>query len=209
MNESDFKERVSAFVDGEIDGPARDRVVEALYASNELRRVWERFHVIGDAMRKVGPVPGAEALSQRVSSALPIERIAPRGPRSRSLAFGPLPGLALAASVAAVAILGIRSLDDGRGMPSGLGAGDTRQKAETVNPAPSEPIAPALHIASTAGQGARAELAGLQWSDVAPDAEARLNAYLVSHYEHAGHGVRGLLPYVRVVGYQPAAGDYR
>ena len=44
---------------------------------------------------------------------------------------------------------------------------------------------------------------------VAPDAEARLNAYLVSHNEYAGDGVRGVLPYVRIVGYQSFAEDGR
>ena len=67
----------------------------------------------------------------------------------------------------------------------------------------------ASRIASTAAKPAAPEASGLKWSDVAPDAEARLNAYLVNHNEYAGNGMRGVLPYVRIVGYQSLAGDYR
>ena len=208
MNDPDSREQISAFVDGELDGLARDRVTEALYGSNELRRAWERFHLIGDAMRKAGPVPGAESMSEKVGAALSAERVVPERPGSRRSLRAPLPGLALAASVAAVAILGIRSLEDGRGGQSASMLGESRQKAEVASPGPSVPMTPAPRIASTT-QRVPPELIRVQWSDVAPDAEARLNAYLVNHNEHAGHGVRGVLPYVRIVGYQPAAGDRR
>ena len=209
MNESDSKEQISAFVDGELDSLARDRVVEALYGSTELRRAWERFHLIGDAMRKVGPLPGAHSMSGKVNVVRSAGKVRRQRPRSQRPVLAPLSGLALAASVAAVAIIGIRSLDDGRGVPSVPTFGESRQKVEAANPVPSAPKTPVPRIASAVAQRARPELVRVQWSDVAPDAEARLNAYLVNHNEHAGHGVRGVLPYVRIVGYQTAAGDYR
>ena len=230
MHEPHANEEISAFVDGELRGPARDWIVGMLYGDSELRRAWERFHLIGDAVRKVGPVPGAGSIAGKVSEALSGERIVPFRPRAWRLGIGPLPGLALAASVAAIAILGIRGLDDGGGgqLPvAGASrhevaaspatavaaaetpaAGASRQKAAgspttlagiVTDPAPS-------HVAATAGRNPRRETTRLQWSDAAPDAEARLNAYLVNHNEFAGHGVRGVLPYVRVVGYQSAAG---
>ena len=199
MNESDSKERISAFVDGELRGSARDGVVEALYGSAELRRAWERFHLIGDALRKVGPVPGAGSTSKTVGAKPSAERILPARPRRPLLV--PLPGLALAASIAAVAILGVRSLDHG--------VDASRHRVEAASTMPSDPGAPAPQLASTATQRDRPDVASSHGRDAAPAVDARLNAYLVNHNELAHHGVRGVLPYVRLVSYRPAAGDYR
>jgi len=52
-----------------------------------------------------------------------------------------------------------------------------------------------------AGERPRAVALGtLQW-DAQPEVEARLNGYLVSHSEYLGNGMRGMLPYARIVGY--------
>ena len=208
MHESDANEEISAFVDGELRGPARARIVGRLYGDSELRRVWERFHLIGDTVRKVGPVPGAGSIAGKVGEAVSGERIVPTRRRARRPGVGPLPGLALAASVAAVAILGIRSFDgDGAQRPAAEASrpeGAAGSAVSVRGPAVPEPVRPS--IAATAVRHPRPESARLRWNDAAPDAEARLNAYLVNHNEYAGHGVRGVLPYVRVVGYRSAAG---
>ena len=207
MHESDANEEISAFVDGELRGPARARIVGRLYGDSELRRVWERFHLIGDTVRKVGPVPGAGSIAGKVGEAVSGERIVPIEPRARRPGIGPLSGLALAASVAAVAILGIRGLDGGVQRPAAEVSrpeGTAGPAVSVPGPAVPDPVRPS--IAATAVRHPRPESARLQWNDAAPDAEARLNAYLVNHNEYAGHGVRGVLPYVRIVGYRSAAG---
>ena len=207
MHESDANEEISAFVDGELRGPARARIVGRLYGDSELRRAWERFHLSGDAMRKVGPVPGAGSIAGRVGEAVSGEQIVPIGRRARRLGVGPLSGLALAASVAAVAILGIRSLDGGAQHPAAEASrpeGAAGSAVSVPGPAVPDPVRPS--IAAMEVRHPRPESARLQWNDAAPDAEARLNTYLVNHNEYAGHGVREVLPYVRVVGYRSAAG---
>ena len=213
MNEPDGTERLSAFVDGELRGPARARVVDALYGSSELRRAWARFHLIGDAVRKVGPVPDAGSVAGSVSAALSAEHGVRCESRLRGPRLVPLAGLAFAAAIAGVAILGIHSLDDD-GARSPVAAGVSRPEvavADTtvadVGAITADRVAP--HVASTASRPAAPEATRLKWSDVAPDAEARLNAYLVNHNEYAGDGMRGVLPYVRIVGYQSVAGDSR
>ena len=208
MNESDSNEQVSAFIDGELQGSARDRVVDALYESPNLRRAWARFHLIGDAVRQVGPVPGACSIAGKVGEALSGERIGLVRPRSRRRGMELLPGLALAASVAGLAILGIRGIDDDGGVQSPPLAESSRHEVPMATPTPAISDPAVSRIASTTAQPAGPETARLQWSDVAPDAEARLNAYLVNHNEYAGNGMRGVLPYVRIVGYQSFAGDY-
>ena len=208
VSEPGRNERLSAFVDGELQGPARDRVVDDLYVSPELRRAWARFHLIGDAVRKTGPIPHAGSVAGNADAALPAGRIAHFESRLQGRRLAPLPGLAFAAAIAGIAILGIHSLDDD-GVRSPAAAGASRPDTAVAGPATTAPDAAAPHVASTAARPAVPDAIRLKWSDVAPDAEARLNAYLVNHNEYAGNGMHGVLPYVRVVGYQSVAGDYR
>ncbi len=220
MNVSDPNEQISSFVDGELQGPARGRIVHALYGSPELRRRWARYHLIGDAARKIGPVSGADSIAGNVGAALSGESMVSFKRRPWLV---PLPGLALAASIAAVAILGIRGLDDGgaqsppvagtqsppvAGAQSPPVAGASRHEAAAESPLSTDPGSTISRIASGAVQSAGSEAVRRPWSDAAPDAEARLNVYLVNHNEYAGNGVRGVLPYVRIVGYQ-SMGEYR
>ena len=212
MNVSDPNEQISSFVDGELQGPARGRIVHALYGSPELRRRWARYHLIGDAARKIGPVSGADSIAGNVGAALSGESMVSFKRRPWPV---PLPGLALAASIAAVAILGIRGLDDGgaqsppvAGAQSSPVAGASRHEAAAESPLSTDPGSTVSRIASGAVQSAGSEAVRRPWSDAAPDAEARLNVYLVNHNEYAGNGVRGVLPYVRIVGYQ-SMGEYR
>ena len=204
MNVSDPNEQISSFVDGELQGPARGRIVHALYGSPELRRRWARYHLIGDAARKIGPVSGADSIAGNVGAALSGESMVSFKRRPWPV---PLPGLALAASIAAVTILGIRGLDDG-GAQSPPVAGASRHEAAAESPLSTDPGSTVSHIASGTVQSAGSEAVRRPWSDAAPDAEARLNVYLVNHNEYAGNGVRGVLPYVRIVGYQ-SMGEYR
>ena len=208
MNAPDSNEQVSAFVDDELQGPARDRVVDALYGSSELRRAWAHFHLIGDAVRKIGPVPGAGSIAGNVNAALSAEPVVPFESHPRRPWLVPLPGLAFAAAIAAVAILVIRGLDDGGARPPPV-AGALPQEVAAAGAHPATPDPAVARTASVAAAPIGSEAARRRWSDVAPNAEARLNVYLVNHNEYADNGVRGVLPYVRIVGYQPATGDSR
>lgn len=208
MNESDSNQLLSEFVDDELRGPAQDRIVDALYGSPELRRAWARYHLIGDAVRKVGPVPGADTIADNVSAALCDEQVVHFKPRSRRSRLHALSGLAIAAAVASVAILGIHSLDDG-GAQSPRVAGDSQPELAVADSAPATEDSPASRFVSMAVPSAGTESNRLQWSGVAPDAEARLNVYLLNHNAYAGNDLRGVLPYVRIVGYQSPAGDDR
>lgn len=206
MNERDSNEHLSAFVDGELQGTARDRVVNALYGNPELRRTWARFHLIGDAVRGIGSVPGADAIAENVGAALSDEQIVQLRPRSRRRGLHPLSGLAIAAAIAGIAILGVHRLDDG-GAQSRQVAGVSRPEPVVTDSVSSAPDRTVPRVASTPAQPADSEATRLQWNEVAPSAETRLNVYLVNHNEYAGIGMRGVLPYVRIVGYQSLAGD--
>lgn len=206
MSANDSNERLSALVDGELEGPARDRVVDALYEDPELRRTWERFHLIGDAMRGTGPVSGADAIARNVGATLAGESVVRLKPRARRRGLHPLSGLAIAAAIAGIAVVGLHRLDGG-GVHSRQVADALQPESTVTDSASMAPGRSEVRVASVVEPSAGASR--LQWSGVAPDAEARLNAYLVSHNEYAGDGVRGVLPYVRIVGYQSFGEDGR
>ena len=208
MNASDSKERLSAFVDGELRGPEGDRIVDALYEDPELRRTWERFHLIGDAMRGTGPVAGADTVAREVGAALAGESVVRLKPRARRSRLHPLSGLAIAAAIATIAVLGLHHLDGGGVQPRPV-ADASRAESAGAGPAPAAADRSEVRVASVAESPTGGAASRLQWSGVAPDGEARLNAYLVSHNEYAGDGVRGVLPYVRIVGYQSFEEDGR
>jgi hypothetical protein len=61
---------------------------------------------------------------------------------------------------------------------------------------------PTAPLAARSNKGVpRTERTRMTWNDARPAVEARLNAYLLNHNEYLAGGVRGMLPYARVVGY--------
>ncbi len=169
-------ERLSALVDGELDVRETRVLVARLAADGALRARWERYHLIGEALR--GRLPrGAldPGLPARVRARLPAR--APAAPAPAGPAAGRrwlTAGLALAASVAAVAVIALRG-----------------------GPAP-ERRAP--EVASVAVEAAGTT----RWEHVRPAVERRLNGYLVSHNENARAAVfQGVMPYARIVAYDP------
>ena len=209
MNETDRRALISAFMDGEVRGSDSSRVVEEMYGSPERRRTWSRYHRIGDAMRGAASIPGADTIAARVSAQIADERVVHVESRFRPRVWTPLRGLALAASVATVAILGVAVFDDG----SDLQTASPTEPANRVSTVAQTPeFVTGSRAQRVAGAAAQRTFAGpAYWprGDAAPDAEARINTYLINHSEHGGHGLGGVLPYVRVVGYQPDTGDGR
>jgi len=194
-------ERLSAFIDGELEDPARDGVVDALYQDPGLRRTWERFHLIGDAMRGIGPVPGADSIARKVGVVLADDSVVRLKPRTRRSRLRPLAGAAIAAAIAGLAVLGLHRLDRGGAQPPQI-AETSPSDTATTDSGPVTPDGSQVRVVSGIGRPAGTEASRLQWSGVAPDAEVRLTAYLVNHNEYSGHGVHGVLTYVRIVGYQ-------
>lgn len=165
-------ERVSALIDGELEKADALRLLGEVADDPELRRAWEQYYLISDAVhgRAAADIPAA-ALFERVRLGIQAEPTLYRLSVFRATALRPLAGLALAASVAVVAVLGVRSY-----MPdTGLGAVTVAQR-ETP---------PALSLASGRNQGGVFD--------------PRLSRYMVNHSERAGHNMHGVLPYARIV----------
>ena len=106
--------------------------------------------------------------------------------------------LALAASVAAVAVGSLRLLNTA---PDAVeGAPTLAASAVPANQvAATQPVAATVPIRTVSS--AQPEL---RWNVQQPAVERRLNTYLLQHNEVLRNGMRGMLPYARIVGYKPS-----
>jgi sigma-E factor negative regulatory protein RseA len=112
MNEG-IKMQISAFVDGELPEAEAQLLLRRLSQDIELRQQAAEYFAIGRAMRGQGSVAEIGDLRGRIAAAIDdrliaeefseIERVGPRYTR-------PLAGIAIAATVAFVAILGLQQI---------------------------------------------------------------------------------------------------
>lgn len=102
-------ELLSALKDGELTAPDFAKIVPALYNESELRKRWDRYHLIGQAMRNNLPAVLQHDLASRVSAALQNEPtvLSPDTPASppKNAHDRSFTGYAVAASVAVVGFL--------------------------------------------------------------------------------------------------------
>jgi len=173
----DRYEAVSAMADGEYLGQDAAKLGEAIAGDPEARRRWARYHLIGDALRGGLPPRLDTGFADRLRAAVTEEpaMLAPARP-TRAGVLRPVAGLAIAASVAALAVVGLQQLNSGAG--------------EAPVAARSQAVLPPVEVADF---------------DPAAGAGSRLSGYLIDHVEQQGSTtVPGLVPYVRIVGEAPA-----
>lgn len=176
-------ERVSAVLDGELDPAEVPALIARLTADAGLRSRWSRYHLISDALHSNLPAQLDLRFAERVAQALATEPtvLAPR----RAWREGLRPYLTQVASVAVAAGVALAAIVT---LPV------------LVRDDPAATRAP--HVAADT----RAAPAG-QMSLVAQrvPVQSRLSEVLVNHYENGGvTSVQGMLPYVRIVGYDPS-----
>jgi sigma-E factor negative regulatory protein RseA len=103
-----LREQISALCDHELPEGEHELLLRRFSVEKSLRLHWERYHLIGAAMRKELPAVDSRGLADRVMASLRIET-APQPEQTRfmpSLLRG-FAGMAIAATVAVVAIVGI------------------------------------------------------------------------------------------------------
>ncbi|MEE8342546.1 MAG: sigma-E factor negative regulatory protein [Gammaproteobacteria bacterium] len=178
-----IREQLSAMVDNHLSEAEQELMTARLKGDRELVGYWYRYHVIGDALRGQLPDHLISMFLDRVRQALRDEP--PVGAPSRRKApawVKPLAGLAVAASVALVAVLGLRNTQVGSAPEMIVIAEDIQQEVA---------LRPKL-----------VRVRGVKWNVAAPRVVAQLNGYLVNHGEYAvSGGMPGISPHVRIVGY--------
>lgn len=110
MNDA-LKMQISSFVDGELPENEAELLMGRLCHDAELRREAERYFAIGRLMRGERRLPGIETLRERISAALENETQERAAPEAGNRLLRPTAGVAIAASVALLAIIGLRQIN--------------------------------------------------------------------------------------------------
>ena len=172
-------EHLSSLMDGEISRETGRFLVRRLGSDEELCGTWARYHLVRDCLRHPEGGLVNEDLCSRVQRALDDEPAAVARPVARSW-LKPVAGMAVAASVALVAVLAVS--------PGGPGQG-------------TEPASPAVAQPFTSPQGLAPAPASRQVSLSGQSAgDTKMNAYLLRHYQATGAtGGRGFVTFVPIV----------
>ena len=182
-----IQEQISAFLDGELPANEAELLVHRLSRDEAMHAKALSFRVIGAAMRNELLQPDPHLLRRRVLSALDGE------PSSEPLAAPPawtplrlarpIVGLAVAAGVAVVAILGLQNIAQQDAAPStaALVADGDEGATPATYVVPREPVGASM-----------------------VQLPIRLTNYLVNHGEYAS-GLRRTAIHSDIVGYQSDA----
>ncbi len=176
-----LREQISALADNELPEDEHELLVRRFSMDKYLRICWERYHLIGETMRRELPQIGVRGFVDRIMDALDHEEalIKKRDARMNGYLRKSAAGMALAACVAVVAVYALR-YGNGIGM-------------RTVS-APSEIVPTSASIqTSTALYGMPSNAA---WNGNLPAVQAQLNNYVINHNEMATLiEQQGMLPY--------------
>jgi len=177
----EHRSQVSALVDGEVAGQRAARLFDLVGREPELRAAWERYHLIGQAIRgerierEVRTVADAVRRAMEREPALSAQRASRLG---RGARLAPFAGAALAAGMAILAVLAVPTLIQGPEPPPWPVAAPTER-----------------YVGLDASHPER-------WRLDRPALADKLELFLVNHQESApGTGVKGMLPYAMLVGY--------
>lgn len=215
-------EEVSMLMDDEVDELNRARIIRKLHDDTGMKSCWERYHLISEALRNNLPEIIDLDLPSRIASI--IHNDPHQDPRYQDMKFKPgttvrsnktVTGLALAASLAVIAVVSLLQVSNQNEMPGQQLATATQE--QELNPAPQIQVQPVAEIQDNTvmpdNSVASLSLPTLsnqpgdlqikQASDNSQAVDADLYDYLIHHNEYAAtmpvEG--GMLPYARLVGY--------
>ena len=185
-------EQLSILVDDELAD--HDAVIERVAADPELKARWSRYHLMRDVITGHMPEQPVGDIASRVSRALEQEPAIFAPVHKRKRAKKQLPfimkqvgGLAIAATVSAVAVLTVQQTQDETSTtPTEIAA----VQPQTQPQLQSQPTAQVRYVTDTSGL------------DTA--VQSKLSGYLVNHNEYSVTGnMQGVLPYMRIVSETP------
>lgn len=104
-----LREQISALADHELPEGEHELLLRRFTVERSLRLSWERYHLIGEALRHGLPAVDTRGLADRVMAALSEQETAQAEPEhwTGRLLRG-VAGMAIAASVAVVGIIGLQ-----------------------------------------------------------------------------------------------------
>ena len=198
-------ELLSALKDGELNEQDATELLGNISNDAELRQRWQRYHLIGDALRNNLPPTFSHDLASRISTALQNEptilsptSLQTRAKKAREKTFI---GYGVAASVAIVGFLTVGLIQQRLGVDENVQIADapstlvvpsnSLQQAGTV----SVPLAVPMVVPTVVAAGSAASI-----PDADPAAEEALRSYMMSHEQATTNMMRpSVVPNVRVV----------
>lgn len=205
-------ERTSSLVDGEFNGQDPHAAVEVLLKDEEARGYWARYHLISDAMKRNLPGGIDRQLSSRVMAALENEATVLAPPKHKFPDLGRrLSGLAVAASVAVVAVFGVRFMyqeayqENGQMPVSQVAQVSAKNQAlaqaqfSTQKPAQKNFVRPDIRPNIQTVTQSQRQLGSHATSQKRP--HFYFNKYLIDHNQQTARAIQGVVPYARIIVY--------
>lgn len=200
-----LNEQLSALVDDELDRAELPLLMRQLERSDSLAEQLERYYLVRAAMRRELPEAASLDLAGRVSAALeaePAHSVGSKPRWRRGQALKPAAGLAIAASVAVLAV----SL-----WPAGTTTSPQSPSLPNSSITAMNPQSGAMRVSAGSGGGipvsagqAAPTPSGQEWDRLDPRVQSWLNGYIVDHSEHAGSAqLGGMINYARIAGQEP------
>jgi sigma-E factor negative regulatory protein RseA len=178
-----IQEQLSALVDDELPAAEHALLLERLARDASLRECLGRYQLVRDVLNNRVAMPVDDRFVHRVMAAIDTEPAYHAQAGAWRRFAKPVAGMAVAASVALVAVMALQNLDPDAAAPV------PRIASATV---PRTGVVPVQEV----------------WERQPVPVGSRLNGYLVQHNEYAASsGVQGVLPYVRIVGYDSGTDD--
>ncbi len=178
-------EHISSLMDGELSRETGLFLTRRLSADEVLTGTWERYHLIRDCIRYQGRHQGGRIsvrnFSQRIKAALSEEVVTPHKGLSSKRWLKPVTGMAVAATVAAMAIFAVGPGQ--QGLNAEPGSGPVVERFTSPNNLLTSPISQPA-----------------SFSPQAPNSNQRLNSYLLRHNQLAGSaGMQGFVSFVPII----------
>jgi sigma-E factor negative regulatory protein RseA len=178
-------EQLSALVDDELSDLERPLLLGRLQRDASLRERMGRYQLISEVMRGTENA-SALGIADRVQAAIQQDTPSgePRSPLAPAAGWRkPLAGVAIAASVAVVAVLTVTGVEQSADRSGGSQVAVADKSAVAV---------------------VQEDAAEERWDRIEPRINKRLSGYLVNHSEYAAsRSAQGVMPYARIVGYEP------
>jgi sigma-E factor negative regulatory protein RseA len=167
-----LRDQLSAFLDGELPRPEVELLLRRLAGNDELQIALSRYVVIGECLRNAPARSVTRSFAARVRAAVAAEGSRTGVDRLRSLGrwLRPIGGLAIAATVATVAILGLQRTQQVDPVLTTQVASSAAPAASIGGPAIDEPMSYIVPAPRTSGP-------------VMPG--GRLTSYVVAHSEYS------------------------
>jgi sigma-E factor negative regulatory protein RseA len=167
-----LRDQLSAFLDGELPRPEVELLLRRLAGNDELQIALSRYVVIGECLRNAPGRSVTRGFAGRVRAAVAAEGSRKGSDRLRSLGrwLQPVGGLAIAATVATVAILGLQRMQPDESAVATQVAATAPASAVVTSQVVDEPVRYTVPAPNTGPALMRA---------------GRLTSYVVAHSEYS------------------------